>query len=270
MVPELKLEEVRFRVWRGTELRVEGEARQASLRRDSTELEATDLLAVLPRGAEPVRIRTPRGQGSSRAGSSPPRAASRWSGAPTWPGPPVRATSRSAREAAASPARRGWWWRGAATDLQGTGFVVRPGHRRARRPRQPAAGGRPPGGSVIVAGIASAALAAARLGLPPRPAPRPRPARRIRAGARGRGRGALRLPAPRGDLHREAGDAHPRGRPAHLRAPRREERRGRRDRLRHLPGRRPLPARRAGGHLRPGHLRERRRPGDLRRQRGAP
>lgn len=63
VVPELKLEEVRFRVWRGTELRVEGEARQASLRRDSTELEATDLLAVLPRGAEPVRIRTPRGQG---------------------------------------------------------------------------------------------------------------------------------------------------------------------------------------------------------------
>ena len=63
VVPELKLEEVRFRVWRGADLRVEGEARQASLRRASTELQATDVLAILPRGAEPVRIRAPRGQG---------------------------------------------------------------------------------------------------------------------------------------------------------------------------------------------------------------
>lgn len=63
VVPELKLEQVRFRVWRGTELRVEGEAQRASLRRDSTELRAEDLLAVLPQGGEPVRIRAPRGQG---------------------------------------------------------------------------------------------------------------------------------------------------------------------------------------------------------------
>jgi lipopolysaccharide export system protein LptC len=72
VVPELKLEQVRFRVWRGTELRVEGEARQASLRRDSSELTATDLLAILPRSPEPVRIRAPRGQGvvSSRVFSA--------------------------------------------------------------------------------------------------------------------------------------------------------------------------------------------------------
>lgn len=72
VVPELKLEEVRFRVWRGTDLRVEGEAQRTSLRRDSTDLEAHDLLAVLPQGGEPVTIRAPRGQGvlSSRVFSA--------------------------------------------------------------------------------------------------------------------------------------------------------------------------------------------------------
>lgn len=67
VVPELKLEEVRFRVWRGADLRVKGEAQQVSLRRDSTELEATDLVAVLPRGTGPVVIRAPRGQGVLRS-----------------------------------------------------------------------------------------------------------------------------------------------------------------------------------------------------------
>ncbi len=72
VVPELKLEEVRFRVWRGADLRVEGEAQRTSLRRDSTELQAQDLLAVLPQKGEPVTIRAPRGQGvlSSRVYSA--------------------------------------------------------------------------------------------------------------------------------------------------------------------------------------------------------
>jgi lipopolysaccharide export system protein LptC len=63
VLPELKLEGVRFRVWRGADLRAKGEAQQASLRRDSTELVAHDLAAVLPRGSEPVRLTAPEGQG---------------------------------------------------------------------------------------------------------------------------------------------------------------------------------------------------------------
>lgn len=66
VVPELKLEQVQFRVWRGTDLRVEGEARVATLRRDSTELRATDLVAVQPREDGPAVIRAPRGQGFLR------------------------------------------------------------------------------------------------------------------------------------------------------------------------------------------------------------
>lgn len=66
VVPELKLEQVRYRVWRGTDLRVEGEARVATLRRDSTELRATDLVAVQPRGGAPAVLRAPQGQGFLR------------------------------------------------------------------------------------------------------------------------------------------------------------------------------------------------------------
>lgn len=66
VVPELKLEGVQFRVWRGADLRVEGQARVATLRRDSTELRATDLVAVQPREDGPVVIRAPRGQGILR------------------------------------------------------------------------------------------------------------------------------------------------------------------------------------------------------------
>lgn len=63
MVPELKLEGVRFRVFRGEELRVGGEARTASLRRDSTEVGLRDLVATLPRGDEDVRISAAEGEG---------------------------------------------------------------------------------------------------------------------------------------------------------------------------------------------------------------
>ncbi len=66
VVPELELEGVRFRVWRGSELRVEGEAKTATLRRDSTELVARDVIAVLPRAEAPVRITAPVGQGVLR------------------------------------------------------------------------------------------------------------------------------------------------------------------------------------------------------------
>jgi lipopolysaccharide export system protein LptC len=61
--PELKLEGVRFRVYRGSELRTFGKAERVSLRRDSTELAATDLEAILPRSVPPVRISAPAGQG---------------------------------------------------------------------------------------------------------------------------------------------------------------------------------------------------------------
>lgn len=72
MVPELKLEGVRFRVHRGGDLRASGEAEVATLRRDSTELRAKDLAAVLTRSASPLRITAPAGEGvlSSRAFSA--------------------------------------------------------------------------------------------------------------------------------------------------------------------------------------------------------
>jgi lipopolysaccharide export system protein LptC len=63
LVPELKLEGVRFRVYRGDDLRALGDAASVSFRRDSTELAARDVLATLPRGAAPVRITAPEGAG---------------------------------------------------------------------------------------------------------------------------------------------------------------------------------------------------------------
>ncbi len=72
VVPELKLEGVRFRVYRGAALRTFGEAATASLRRDSSELSAKDLEAILPRAPAPVRIAAPVGEGvlSSRVFSA--------------------------------------------------------------------------------------------------------------------------------------------------------------------------------------------------------
>jgi lipopolysaccharide export system protein LptC len=63
VVPELKLEGVTFRVYRGDALRAFGEARTTSLRRDSTDLSARDLVATLPRAGAPVRITAPTGAG---------------------------------------------------------------------------------------------------------------------------------------------------------------------------------------------------------------
>lgn len=64
VAPELKLEGVRFRVYRGDSLRAHGEAATASLRRDSSELRASNVEATLPRGATPVRVTAPAGEGS--------------------------------------------------------------------------------------------------------------------------------------------------------------------------------------------------------------
>ncbi len=63
MAPELKLEGVRFRMYRREELRASGEAASATLRRDSTRVTAHDLVAVLPGEGAPVRITAPRGEG---------------------------------------------------------------------------------------------------------------------------------------------------------------------------------------------------------------
>ena len=56
MTPELELEGVRFRLYRGDTLRASGEAARVGLRRDSTELTASNLAAVLPGapGASPA------------------------------------------------------------------------------------------------------------------------------------------------------------------------------------------------------------------------
>ncbi len=63
MVPELKLEGVRFRVYRGSEERAFGEAGTVLLRRDSTDVAARDLAVVLPRGKSRLRIAAPAGEG---------------------------------------------------------------------------------------------------------------------------------------------------------------------------------------------------------------
>jgi lipopolysaccharide export system protein LptC len=63
VAPELKLEGVRFRVYRGSELRATGQAARATLRRDSTAITASDLEAFLTRSVPPVRITAPAGEG---------------------------------------------------------------------------------------------------------------------------------------------------------------------------------------------------------------
>lgn len=63
VVPELKLDGVTFRVYRDGALRAFGEARTASLRRDSTDLSARDLVATLTGAEAPVRITAPVGGG---------------------------------------------------------------------------------------------------------------------------------------------------------------------------------------------------------------
>lgn len=61
--PALKLERVRFRVWRGDVLRVRGEAQEVTLHRDSGQLEATSLRAELPSRDQPVLVAAPRAHG---------------------------------------------------------------------------------------------------------------------------------------------------------------------------------------------------------------
>lgn len=65
VAPELKLDGVRFRIYRADTLRAFGEAETASLRRDSSELRAQKLEATMPRGGEtPVKLTAPAGDGS--------------------------------------------------------------------------------------------------------------------------------------------------------------------------------------------------------------
>ncbi len=63
MVPELKLEGVRFRVYRGGDLRAFGDAGTVTLRRDSTEIAAQRIEVVLPRPGADVRVAAPAGGG---------------------------------------------------------------------------------------------------------------------------------------------------------------------------------------------------------------
>lgn len=67
VAPELKLERVRFRVWRGDALRARGEARQVTVRRDTSHATAVDLHAELPARGEPVVITAPTVQGDLSA-----------------------------------------------------------------------------------------------------------------------------------------------------------------------------------------------------------
>jgi lipopolysaccharide export system protein LptC len=62
--PELRLDEVRFRIYRGDVLRSYGESDEVSLQRDTAEVRARRLEATLPRAGTPVRITAPAGEGS--------------------------------------------------------------------------------------------------------------------------------------------------------------------------------------------------------------
>jgi lipopolysaccharide export system protein LptC len=63
VVPELKLERVRFRVWRGDALQARGDASEVTLRRDTTQVFAKDLRAELPARDGPAMVTAPIGQG---------------------------------------------------------------------------------------------------------------------------------------------------------------------------------------------------------------
>lgn len=63
MPPALKLERVRFRVWRGDDLRVRGEAAEVTLRRDTGQLEASTVHAELPSQGAPMTVSAPRAHG---------------------------------------------------------------------------------------------------------------------------------------------------------------------------------------------------------------
>jgi lipopolysaccharide export system protein LptC len=61
--PELRLEGVRYRLYRGEAVRADGTAATVSFRRDSTDVKGTDLTALLHDRAEPVRMTAPAGNG---------------------------------------------------------------------------------------------------------------------------------------------------------------------------------------------------------------
>lgn len=67
VAPELKLERVRFRVWRGDALRARGEARQVTVRRDTSHATAVDVRAELPAQGDPVVITAPAAEGDLSA-----------------------------------------------------------------------------------------------------------------------------------------------------------------------------------------------------------
>jgi hypothetical protein len=63
LAPELKLDGVHFRVWKGDALRAQGNARQVTIRRDTTQITARDLQAELPSAGQPVEISAPEATG---------------------------------------------------------------------------------------------------------------------------------------------------------------------------------------------------------------
>lgn len=64
VAPELRLEGVRFRIYRRDALHAFGTADVTSLRRDSSQVRAQTLDAVLPRPGESVRFAAPAGEGT--------------------------------------------------------------------------------------------------------------------------------------------------------------------------------------------------------------
>ncbi len=64
MVPQLELDGVHFRFYRESTLRADGEAAHVTYRRDSSEVQAQDLVAILRGGGPvPVTLRAPEGHG---------------------------------------------------------------------------------------------------------------------------------------------------------------------------------------------------------------
>ncbi len=63
VAPELRLERVHFRVWRGDILRAQGDARQVSIRRDTNHATAADVRAQLSAKDEPVSVTAPKVEG---------------------------------------------------------------------------------------------------------------------------------------------------------------------------------------------------------------
>jgi len=63
LAPELKLERVHFRVWRGDALRVSGDAAQVVIRRDTSHAAASEVRAELTAEGTPVVVTAPSVEG---------------------------------------------------------------------------------------------------------------------------------------------------------------------------------------------------------------